>query len=127
MNLEVSRLPEHYDRDKWGAEIRPIVDLVLRARRRVRVDEFHPRYQSRRDGRRRPTRFEPAATVCYVLEGLIGRSRVLREVGEQEHYLFEVVNVLRWKRIEINAGVGEGLTDGSNPFVAKAILGFRSP
>jgi hypothetical protein len=46
-------------------------------------------------------------------------------VSAQQHYLFEVINVLAWKRIELNAGVGEGLTAASNPFVAKMILGWR--
>jgi hypothetical protein len=38
--------------------------------------------------------------------------------------VFEVVNVLRWKRVELNAGVGEGLTAASNRLVVKLILGF---
>jgi hypothetical protein len=135
VNLEVSRLPEHYDRDKWGAEIRPIV--TWSSARGAAYVSINPILDISLAGMGAsdPPSFEPAATVCYVVEGLmsvgleyyanfgpIGR---WSPVGEQEHYLFEVVNVLRWKRIEINAGVGEGLTDVSNPFVAKAILGFR--
>jgi hypothetical protein len=43
----------------------------------------------------------------------------------QQHYLFEVLNLLRWPRIELNVGVGEGLTAASNPFVVKMILGVQ--
>ena len=45
--------------------------------------------------------------------------------GEQEHYLFEVINVLAWKHVRLNVGVGEGLTGASNDFVGKMIVGFR--
>ena len=79
--------------------------------------------------------FEPALSAVFIAEGLlsagieyygdlgpIGHFDPLRE---QQQIIFEVVNVLRWKRIELNAGVGEGLTSASNRFVAKIILGFQ--
>jgi hypothetical protein len=135
VNLELSRLPEHFDRDKWGAEIRPIatwssVGGAVYASINPIVD-----FSLAGMGRGDPPSFEPAATVCYVLEELmsfgveyyadVGSIGRWSPAGEQQHYLFQVVNVLRWKRIEINAGIGEGLTDGSNRFVAKTILGIR--
>ena len=135
VNLEVSRLPEHYDRDRWGAEIRPIV--TWSSARGAAYVSINPILDISLAGMGAsdPPSFEPAATVCYVLDGILsvgleyyanfGPIGRWSPIGEQEHYFFEVVNVLRWKRIEINAGVGEGLTEGSNPFVAKAILGFR--
>jgi hypothetical protein len=46
-------------------------------------------------------------------------------VSEQEHYLYEVVNLLRWSRWEVNVGLGEGLTAASNSLVGKMILGFH--
>jgi hypothetical protein len=46
------------------------------------------------------------------------------DVDARAHYLFQVVNV-ETRSIEINAGVGEGLTSGSNGLVAKLILGYR--
>ena len=45
-------------------------------------------------------------------------------IAAQEHYVYEVVNVLAWKAVEINIGIGEGLTRASNDLVAKTILGF---
>ena len=44
---------------------------------------------------------------------------------EQEHYLFQVINVVRWQSVELNLGAGEGLTQRSNGFVAKTIVGLR--
>jgi hypothetical protein len=79
--LEISRLPSEYDRNRWGAEIRPI------------------------------------ATWTPVAGWL--------SASAQEHYLYEVANVLRWKHLNLNIGIGEGLTDGSNRFVAKRIVGLE--
>ncbi len=135
VNIELSRLPEQYDRNRWGAELRPIgtwtsaggavyasvnpiVDLSLAG-----------------TGRSEAPDFEPAATLCYVIEGLLsvgleyyasfGPLGSWQPLGEQQHYLFEVINVVRWQRLELNIGAGEGLTAASNGFVAKTIIGFR--
>lgn len=79
--------------------------------------------------------FEPALSALFVVDGLL--SAGLEYYGDlgpldqtsppsaQQHYLFEVLNVLRWPRIELNVGVGEGLTAASNPFVVKMILGVQ--
>ena len=135
VNLEVSRLPAPYDPDRWGAEIRPIATwtsaggrLYVGVNPIVDVSLAGP-------GRGQAPSFEPAATVLGVVDGLasfgleyyadFGPIGSWSPAGAQEHYLFEVLNVLRWQRLELNAGVGEGLTEGSNRFVAKMIVGFR--
>ena len=79
--------------------------------------------------------FEPAATVRYVRPDLLsigleyyagfGPIGSWAATRDQEHYVYEVIDVLRWKRVELNLGVGQGLTDASNDFVAKMILGYR--
>jgi len=79
--------------------------------------------------------FEPAATARYVRAYLLSIGleyyASLGPVGgwlhtaDQEHYIYEVVDVLRWKHLELNVGVGEGLTNASNRFVAKMIVGYR--
>lgn len=135
VNLEVSRLPEEFDRDRWGAEIRPIATwssaggaVYASVNPIVDVSLAGP-------GRGDAPAFEPAATVLYVVDGLasfgleyyadLGPIGDWSPASAEEHYLFEVFNLLRWKRLELNGGVGEGLTEGSNRFVAKVILGFR--
>jgi len=134
VNLELSWLPAKYDRDQWGGEIRPIVTWspaggAVYAAVNPIVD-----VSLAGEGRGEAPSFEPAATICYVFTGLMSVGveyyADLGPIGdwsparEQQHYLYEVINVLRWKRVELNIGVGEGLTDASNPFVAKMIVGY---
>ena len=138
VNMEIARLPAEFDGDRWGAEIRPIATWTSAGGRAyvsvnpiVDVSLAGP-------GRGDAPSFEPAATVLYVVDGLasfgleyyanlgnLGSIGDWLRASRQEHYLYEVINVLRWKRLELNAGVGEGLTEGSNRFVAKMIVGFR--
>jgi hypothetical protein len=135
INLEISRLPDSYDRDRWGAEIRPIATatvggdrLFFSANPIVDLGLAGPAASV-------APSFEPAATALYVVGGLcslgleyyanLGPIGSWLPANQQEHYLYEVANVLRWRRWEINLGVGEGLTDGSNRLVAKTIVGFR--
>ena len=85
------------------------------------------------DARDGPT-FEPAAMAKVKVEkvaafGLeyyadLGPIAGPSPLSAQEHYLYEVVDLLAVKHVELNAGVGEGLTSGSNGFVAKLILGY---
>jgi APA family basic amino acid/polyamine antiporter len=135
VNLELARLPEHYEADRWSAEIRPIAAwssptgaLFAAVNPILDIGLAGP------DRNLAPS-FEPAATIRYVRAGLVsvgleyyaGLGPVGRwlPAGAQEHYLYEVVDVLRWTHFELHAGVGEGLTDASNDFVVKTILGYR--
>lgn len=135
VNLELSELPSTYDRDRWGAEIRPIV--AYRTPGRLFAFAFNPILDfslAGPDAAAVPS-FEPALTTLLVIEGVLsagmeyygdlGKIGHVLPANDQQHYLFEVVNLLRWKRIEINAGIGEGLTAASNHFVGKMILGFQ--
>jgi len=131
-NFELALLPQHYDRNRWGMEVRPIVayedkhwlfafnpivDLALAG------PDYH-------EG---PS-FEPAAmAVLKVLKiasigveyyGNWGPFSGFAPWREQEHYLFEVFNLLAVAHVELNAGIGEGLTAGSNPLTVKMILGY---
>ena len=132
VNMELSRLPERYDRDRWGGEVRPIATWSPRA---VPVYvSVNPIVDLSLAGGDAPA-FEPAATVCYVIEGLMsfgleyyadfGPIGSWAPAGQQQHYLYEVINVLRWKHVEVNIGAGEGLTDASNGFVGKMIVGYQ--
>ena len=135
VNIEVSRLPEQYDRNTWGGELRPIATWTSPAGHVYASVNPILDFTLAGSGRSEAPDFEPAATICYVIEGLLsagveyyaslGPFGSWQPLAEQEHYLFEVINVLRWKRLELNLGVGEGLTAASNGFVAKTILGFR--
>jgi hypothetical protein len=132
LNIEVGRLPAAYDADRWGAEVRPIVGWSAAGGRLFFAANPNLDFSlAGSDGR--PS-FEPALTALLVFEGLLsfgiehyagyGRPFDWAPLSRQEHYLYQVVNVLAWGRLDLNAGIGQGLTAASNDFVAKVILGF---
>jgi hypothetical protein len=135
VNLEVSAIPAAYERDRWGGEVRPIIAFSAATGRLAFA--FNPildfAFTSPAAGQ--GPSFEPALSAVYVAPGLLSVGVELysdygplaHPVGwsAEQHYVFEVVNVLRWKRVELNAGVGEGLTAASNRLVVKVILGFE--
>ena len=135
VNLEISDLPARFDPNRWGAEIRPILAYTTAAGRFAFA--FNPilDFDLAGAGAGGWPSFEPALSALFVVDGLL--SAGLEYYGDlgpidqplpasaQQHYLFEVVNVLAWRRIELNLGVGEGLTAASNPFVVKMIFGVQ--
>jgi hypothetical protein len=130
VNLELSILPGTYDHDRWGSEIRPIVawqsDTWLFA--------FNPIFDqplAGSDATAGPS-FEPALKIARTFGPVAAGFEYYTAFGPvsaplpwrlQEHYLYEVVDLLSVERFELNAGVGEGLTPESAGVVAKVILG----
>ena len=134
VNLEVGELSPRDDPHRWGAEVRPIAAYTTPQGRFAFA--FTPILDfslAGPDAEQFPS-FEPALSALFVVDGLVSAGlEYYGELGplghplpraEQQHSVFQVVNVLRWRRIELNLGVGEGLTAASNRFVAKMILGF---
>ncbi len=132
VNLELSLLPERYDPSRVGSEVRPIVAwenerFQFAANPIVGIPLGTP---ERASG---PT-FEPAAMAKVKLFSAlavgveyyagIGPIAKPRPWAEQEHYLYEAIDITSFDAVEINAGIGEGLTNGSNALVAKLILGY---
>ena len=135
VNFEVSRLPERFDADRWGGELRPIVTWSSpRGAMFVAVNPILD-FGLAGQGRTEAPSFEPAVAIRYVRAGLgaigleyyanFGSIGSWLAASAQEHYLYEVIDVLRWDWLELNAGVGEGLTAGANDFVAKMIVGVH--
>ena len=128
VNVEVSGLPRRYEAEGWGLEVRPIAAWDV-ARVRLAVNPIVD--VSLTGG---AATLEPAAQALYELPGLasagleyyaaLGSLAGFSPARDQQHYLFEVVNLLAVRGFELNAGVGEGLTATSNPLVAKIILGY---
>jgi len=131
MNFEISYLPPTYDHDKWGSEIRPIVawqnpDWLF---------VFNPILDqplAGADASQGPS-FQPALkaarTVGPVALGLeyyatLGPLGALLPWSQQEQQVFECVDVISLEHIELNACVGEGLTQASEGVVLKTILGY---
>jgi hypothetical protein len=133
LNIEISRIPDRYDRDGWGSEIRPIVAWDTRSFLLV-VNPILDQALAGTGASDGPV-FEPAALAeykttmhlglgveYYASLGPIGSGFV--PLASQEHYVYEVLNVLGIARLEINIGLGEGLTPASDRLVVKAILGY---
>jgi hypothetical protein len=131
INLELSRLPESYDPARWGAEVRPIVAweddrLLLALNPNIGMSLTAPASQEGPE-------LEPCAMTKFKLGGLalgleyyanLGPLRAILPLSQQEHYLFETVDVLAWHGVELNLGLGQGLTGASNRVVVKTVVGY---
>ena len=131
-NLEVSLLPQHYDRNRWGMELRPIaayedkhwllafnpiVDLALAGPDQHQGPSLQPAAMA-------VFKLFGVASVGVEYYGNLGPFSGFTPAREQEHYIFEVFNLLAVSHIELNTGIGEGLTAGSNPLTIKMIVGY---
>ena len=132
MNLELARLPEVFDRDRWGVEVRPIVAWES-ARWLFAVNPIVDASLAG-SGWDDGSTFEPALMAKYKIEGKVAvgfeyyanLGPIVRPSSwsEQEHYLFEAFDFLSIGRFELNAGLGEGFGAGSNDLVLKFIAGY---
>jgi hypothetical protein len=132
LNLEVSYLPATYDRDRWGAELRPIAawegDGWL-----VAVDPIVDLNLAGPDAPAGPT-FEPAAKVARsVLEtfsmgveyyAAFGPIASPLPLSQQSHELFGVLDLEAFPDLELEIGMGGGLTPESAGVVGKIIVGY---
>ena len=132
VNLELSLLPQRYDPNSSGGEIRPIAawesELFLFALNPIFGLSFGG------TGLRNGPTFEPAAMVKVKLKELIalgveyygdlGALGAIEPLRGQQHYLFETIDVIAVKRLEINLGIGQGLTARSTNWVLKGIVGW---
>jgi hypothetical protein len=133
VNVEVSRLPERYEADRWATELRPIFAWEARSWL-VALNPILDQSLAGAGAADGPS-LEPAAMALYKIEELVSVgleyyanfgpiAHGFVPARREEQYLYEVVNLLAVPRFELNAGVGEGFTDASNGFVFKIILGY---
>jgi hypothetical protein len=133
LNVEFSLLPQRYDRDRWGNELRPIVAWENESFEFV-LNPIVDSSLAGPDASAGPT-FQPCLMAVYKVHEAVSFgfeyytnlgpfSSGFLPLSEEEHYLYEVFNLLAVKRFELNAGVGEGLTAESNRLVLKMILGY---
>jgi hypothetical protein len=107
VNFELAREP-----DAWGGEIRPIVAwedgrFLFAANPIVSF----------------PAAFEPGAMAKIKL-GPVALGVEYYSSLPHEHYLFEAVDLLSVKNLELNAAVGQGLTGESASLIFKMIIGY---
>ena len=131
LNYEVGFLPSRFDADRYGAEIRPIVGfeaqyVKLAVNPNVEVGFAG---QGLRDG----PDFTPAGALYGRIPDVLelgveyyastGPMKHVPRWSAQEHYLFAAANLLALEGWELNAGAGFGLTENSDAFIAKVIVG----
>jgi len=134
INLEVSLLPEAYEPERWGTEVRPILAFED-ARWLIAVNPIVDISYTGADAGKGPE-LEPAAMLKVKLDSLLaggveyyaelGRIGALAAARDQQHYLFEALDLLALSSWEVNVGVGEGLTNASNAWIGKVILGYTA-
>jgi hypothetical protein len=118
LNGEVGYSRPTYEADRWGVEVRPIAawedERVLLA--------VNPNIELSLAGG--SISFEPAALAVLAIRRVASFGlEYYGDLSERQHYLYEVANLLAIQGLELNVGVGEGLTRASNAVVAKVILG----
>ena len=132
MNFEVSYLPPTYDHDRWGSEIRPIaayydddwlfvlnpiLDQPLAGSDATQGPSFQPAIKVARTVGPVALGFEYYATL--------GPLSAILPWREEQQQVFEVVDLVSVDHLEVNFGVGEGLTESSAGIVVKAIVGYE--
>ena len=131
VNVELALLPEAYDRHRWGGEIRPmaaweqagwflavnpIVGLSFTGDGLSEGPSFEPAIKASRE------LLGVVAVGCEYYGGL-GPIAHPAALADQEHLLFGVLDLAAFPAIEVNLGLGGGLTPASSGLVGKVILG----
>jgi len=132
INFELSWLPEQFEAGRYGAEVRPIIHWSSE-HWVISVNPIVGLSFSRGGANTGPT-LEPCAQLLKVIPGKAqmgleyygdwGPIARLLPFEQAQHYVFEVVNVIALRGVELNLGIGEGLTKASNPVVFKVIAGY---
>lgn len=132
VNLEISILPQAYDRDRWGGEVRPIAaweggGWLFAVNPIIGIPLAGPGFAA-------GPSFEPAAKVAHRLAGVfavgfeyygsIGAIASPEPRQRQRHMLFGALDIGAFRKVEINLGLGGGLTSASAGLVGKVILGY---
>ncbi|TMA84090.1 MAG: hypothetical protein E6J63_23550 [Deltaproteobacteria bacterium] len=109
LNAELARIPN----EGWGGEIRPIIAwenerFLFAANPNVGF----------------PLSFDPGAMGKLKLGPIAAGIEYYASLADGEHYLFQAVDLLALKDVEVNAAVGEGLTSSSQSLIFKMILGY---
>jgi hypothetical protein len=125
-NFEFSFNAERWDPTRFTSEIRPIVGWHL-----GRIDVIlNPILDTAYDGLGN-LEFAPSTRLAYKVSGPwalaveeyadLGPIKDLLPAGEQAHQLYGVVDG-RWRAVDLEFGVGAGLTDASDDLTLKLIL-----
>jgi hypothetical protein len=128
LNTELAWAPERFSRSFWNLEFRPILGVNLGPWQLVTNPILGFGI-----GGHQPTAFLPANRIAYaVREDLgvgietysdFGSPGRFPSFNNQAHQVFAVAD-FRIGMVEVNLGVGRGLTPASDRWAVKTILGF---
>lgn len=131
LNFELAAIPQRFDADRLGGEIRPIAAWAARyvhlaVNPNVEVSLAGPGFAG---GPSLNPAVAAYARIPDVVElgveyyASLGPIAGLLPVAQQEHYVFGAGNILAFAGWELNLGVGAGLTAASTDLIVKAIFG----
>ena len=113
----------------WGMEIRPIIDKTMGKW----YFSFNPNFEKIfQDGS--PFEFTPNIKTYYLIKkvgvgleyyGNVGNAVKWVPGNQQFHQLYAVMDLFTDLRLELNFGIGRGLTDISDTWNIKLLLGWR--
>jgi hypothetical protein len=129
VNLEFSDVPHRFEEGRTGAEVRPILGIRYAGFRvdanpilswgfggtRVGVPDFEPCIKATWDT-------TLGFTVGFEYYSGLGPIDHIPRFEKQEHYAYAVLDLLDGP-LEVDVGVGRGLTEASNDWTLKAIVG----
>lgn len=130
-NLELSNVPHSFELNPYAVEVRPIigyqierylivVNPILGADLSQNADAtpaFAPSVKVAVDTRR-------GCSLGFEYYSDFGGLSAINKLKDATQYLFAAFD-LNDGPIELNLGIGQGLTASSDPYVAKAIVGFE--
>lgn len=131
LSTEVGYQERTYSTDLWTLEIRPVIDQKIGPW----YWAINPALEISLDGPSQRAEFTPGLKISYDVTkqvsagieyyGSTGPIPRFDPIGDQQHLLFAVLDLNVHPRVEINFGVGAGLTPGTDSLIVKLILGYR--
>jgi hypothetical protein len=131
-NLELDYMRRAAEENPLTLEMRPIVQASF-ARFRL-IGNFAFEKPFRGPGTHRGVQFSPSGEIFYDLSkwftpaleyyGDMGPLQVIPGVQRQQHFIVPALNLHLATRLELNLGVGFGVTRASNGAFLKSIIGW---
>lgn len=131
-NIELDYMRQAAEEQPLTLEMRPIVETSFGGVLFIANFAFEKPFRG--PGTHQGVTFEPSGQLSYKLlpwlapaveyYGDMGAVTYLPSVQEQQHFLVPTINLFLVPQLEVNVGVGYGLTRASNGVFLKAILGW---
>jgi hypothetical protein len=131
-NIELDYMRQAAEEQPLTLEMRPIVETSFGGFLLIANLAFEKPFRG--PGTHQGVTFEPSGQISYKLlpwlapaveyYGDMGAVTYLPSVQEQQHFLVPTINLFLLPQLEVNAGVGWGLTRASNGVFLKAIFGW---